>query len=133
MDQRAVFGGHVGGVDDVLHADRQAEQGALADSPAAKAASAAPGLRQEKAAIELRPGLHLRVDRVDTRQQRLAVLARCQLAAAQEVERRAVALRAASAAGSIDVMRHLYSTAGSHRPMPGNMYSRMIATTWMPM
>ncbi len=28
---------------------------------------------------------------------------------------------------------YLYSTDGSHRPMAGNWYSRMIAITWMPM
>lgn len=28
---------------------------------------------------------------------------------------------------------YLYSTVGSHMPIPGNMYSRKIATTWMPM
>ena len=53
----------VGGVDDVLDADRHAVQ--RADALAARRCASAPGLRQRALAVEIGPGLDLGLERGD--------------------------------------------------------------------
>ena len=73
MQHGTVFGGQVGGVDDVLHAHWQAEQRAVGFTPGTRLVGR-PGLRQHMGAVQMGPGLHLGFDGIHARQQRTRVV-----------------------------------------------------------